>query len=402
MRNMTLIVVVGLFLRLTVSCTSEPSGDLPYWLSGYEDLYKESPRKASQHWFKEAKFGMFVHLNLASLCENGKADYLLWARGDAPGRLLDYVGVSRSDYEKAGNRDSLLFTKYLLPEFDAEKICQLAVDAKMKYITFTTQHLGRCYNFNTTVSSFSSMHAPMKRDLVAELAEACKKYGLALFLYVPPEFAKTTEERRELNLEILKELLTHYGPLGGIWFDGIGPYYRNPGEYTRLSETFEFIRSVQSHCLISFKEGAMGEEDFLTPEHFMLPFEYEFDTPGREERYQIRVERWVGKNKNDTRWEQYNQYKLREVNTVMQECTGRDALHVPSGWINDESARHFTAEEVYYWLTYSRYTGSNMLMNIGPRADGSIHPDDLEALRGVGKMIEERGWPPLHHEVKLD
>jgi len=84
MRNMTLIVVVGLFLRLTVSCTSEPSGDLPYWLSGYEDLYKESPRKASQHWFKEAKFGMFVHLNLASLCENGKADYLLWARGDAP------------------------------------------------------------------------------------------------------------------------------------------------------------------------------------------------------------------------------------------------------------------------------------------------------------------------------
>jgi len=345
---------------------------------------------------------MFVHLNLASLCENGKEDYLLWAKGEAPDRLLEYVGISRSDYEMAGNRDSLLLTRYLLPEFDAEQICQLAVDAHMKYITFTTQHLGRCYNFNTGASDFSSMKAPMHRDLVAELAEACRKYNLALFLYLPPEFAKTTPDRRELNLEILEELLTGYGPIGGIWFDGIGDFYRNPENYTRLTETYDFIRSLQPHCLISFKEGATGEEDFLTPEHFMLPFEYEFNSPGRQERYQIRVDRWFGKNRNDIRWEQYNQYKLREVNTVMQECMGRDALHVPSGWINDERACHFTAEEVYYWLTYSRYTGSNMLMNIGPRADGSIHPDDLESLRGVGKLIEERDWPPMHNKVKTN
>ncbi|MCK4751663.1 MAG: alpha-L-fucosidase, partial [Bacteroidales bacterium] len=338
-------------------------------------------------WFSEAGFGMFVHLNLASLCENGKEDYLLWTKGAAPDRLLDYVGVSRSDYELAENLDSLLFTRYLLPEFDAEKICQLAADAKMKYITFTTQHLGRCYNFNTGVSDFNSMNAPMKRDLVAELAESCRKYKLALFLYVPPEFAKTTPERRELNLTILEELLTGYGPIGGIWFDGIGEFYRYTENYTRLTETYDFVRSLQPHCLISFKEGATGEEDFLTPEHFMLPFDYEFDTPGRQERYQIRVDRWFGKNRNDIRWEQYNQYKLREVNTVMQECMGRDALHVPSGWINDERARHFSAEEVYYWLAYSRFTGSNMLMNIGPRADGSIHPDDMESLRGVGKII---------------
>ena len=392
----------GILAIMLVSCTSQPKDEIPYWLTDYEGLYKENPRKAGQSWFREAKFGMFVHLNLASLCENGKADYLLWAEGEAPARLLDYVGVNRSEYETAENRDSLLFNKYQLPEFDAMKICQLAVDAKMKYITFTTQHLGRCYNFSTKTSAFNSMNAPMKRDLVAELAEACEKYSLALFLYLPPEFAKTTEDRRALNLQIIEELLTNYGPIGGIWFDGIGPYYRNPEGYTRLSETFEFIRSIQPHCLISFKEGATGEEDFLSPEHFMLPFDFEFDTPGRQERYQIRIDRWYGKNQNESRWKKYNQFKLREVNTVMQECMGRDALHVPSGWINDESASHFNAEEVYYWLTYSRYTGSNMLMNIGPRADGSIHPDDMAALQGVGKMIDEAGWPPLHNEVKLD
>jgi alpha-L-fucosidase len=394
------IFLSAILLIATASCKNEAANKVPYWLSDNQELYEESPREAAQVWFKDAGFGMFVHLNLASLCENGKEDYILWAKGEAPDRLLEYVGIDRSDYAQAENLDSLLFSKYLLPEFDAEKICQLAVDAKMKYITFTTQHLGRCYNFNTGVSEFNSMNAPMKRDLIAELAKACRKHQLALFLYVPPEFAKTSPDRRELNLQILEEMLTNYGPIAGIWFDGIGPYYRNPENYTRLSETFDFIRSLQPHCLISFKEGATGDEDFITPEHFMLPFEYEFDTPGRQERYQIRVDRWFGKNRNDIGWEKSNQYQLREVNTVMQECMGRDALHVSSGWINDESARHFTAQEVYYWLTYSRFTGSNMLMNIGPRADGSIHPDDLEALKGVGRMIEKEGWPPLKNEVK--
>ncbi len=177
-----LILVISV---LMVSCTNLTKDEVPYWLTDYTELYKENPRKAAQSWFKEAKFGMFVHLNLASLCENGKADYLLWAEGEAPDRLLEYVGVDRPEYEASNNRDSLLFNKYLLPNFDAEKICQLAVEAKMKYITFTTLHLGRCYNFDTKASPFNSTNAPMKRDLVAELADACKKFNLALFLYVP-------------------------------------------------------------------------------------------------------------------------------------------------------------------------------------------------------------------------
>lgn len=395
-----LLPLIMLFL-IAFSCKQNAEEKVPFWLSDYQDIYKENPRQAAQAWFHNAGAGMFVHLNLASLCEYGKEDYLRWAKGEAPDRLLDYVGVSRQEYENANKLDSLLFTRYLLPEFDAEEICSLAVKAKMKYITFTTQHLGRCYNFETAVSDFNSMKAPMQRDLVEELADACQKHNLALFLYVPPEFAKTSPDRRELNLQILEELLTGYGPIGGIWFDGIGDYYRHPENYTRLNETYDFIRSLQPHCLISFKEGATGEEDFLSPEHFMLPFEFEFDTPGRQERYQIRVDRWFGKNRNDIRWEQFGQFKLREVNTVMQECTGRDALHVPSGWINDERARHFSAEEVYYWLSYSRFTGSNMLMNIGPRADGSIHPDDLESLGEVGRMIEKQGWPVLYNELNI-
>lgn len=393
------IILVGIIAAFASGCADNPENEIPYWLTDYKELYNESPNKAAREWFKDAKFGMFVHLNLASLCENGKSDYLLWDEGAAPDRLLDYIGVDREDYEQELNKDSILFTKYLLPEFDAAAICQLAKDAEMKYITFTTQHLGRCFNFHTATSDFNTVDGPMNRDLVGELADACYENDLVLFLYLPPEYAETSEERRQANLDVIEELLTNYGDIGGIWFDGIGPFYRTPENYTRLQETYDFIRSIQPHCLISFKEGTLNGEDFLSPEHFMLPFDYEFDTEGRQERFNIRKERWFGKNENQERWETTNKYKLREVNTVMQECYNRDAKHVPSGWINDESARHMTADEVYYWLTYSRYTGSNMLMNIGPRADGSIHPDDLQSLQETGEMIRRNGWPELHHKI---
>ncbi len=400
MKRVLQFAAVFLLTVVIVSACTSDKEEIPYWLTDYEDIYKENPREAAHNWFSDAKFGMFVHLNLASLCENGKADYLLYRDGEAEDRLLDFVGIERAVYEAAENKDLLLFEKYLLPEFDADEICKLAAAAEMKYINITTQHLGRCFNYKSAGSDFNTFDGPMGRDLVKELAEACEKYNLALFLYMPPEYAMTTPERREMNLAVFEDLLTNYGPIGGIWFDGIGDFYREPENYTRLQETYDFIRSIQPHCLISFKEGTYNDEDYISPEHFMLPFEYKFDTPGRQERYQIRVERWYGKNKNQDIWDAGSKYKLREVNTVMQECMGRDAKHVSSGWINDESARHFTAEEVYYWLSYSRYTGSNMMMNIGPRADGSIHPDDVKALRGVGEMIREQGWPELGNEVK--
>ena len=68
---------------------------------------------------------------------------------------------------------------------------------------------------------------------------------------------------------------------------------------------------------------------------------------------------------------------------------------VKGGWINDEKAEHLDAEGVYYWLRYTRHCGANLLMNIGPRGDGSIHPDDWKALVETGELIRQRGWPPL-------
>ena len=76
-RILKFTAVVLVTLIIVSACTSDKK-DIPYWLSDYEEQYAENPRTAAQDWFRDAKFGMFVHLNLASLCENGKADYLLY------------------------------------------------------------------------------------------------------------------------------------------------------------------------------------------------------------------------------------------------------------------------------------------------------------------------------------
>jgi len=384
------LLIILLLTSSFYSCTKEKK-EIPYWLKDNAALYQTSPNKAAKAWFQNAKHGMFVHLNLASLLERGKDDYELWAKGKAPDRLLNNLNITRETYENTVDKNNLLYQKYTLENFNPEKICLLAKEAKMKYIVFTTHHLGGCYNFKTTLSNFNSLNAPCKKDLVAEMKKACEKYGIALFMYVPPQISKTNKESYEHNKTYLKELLTQYGDVAGIWFDGIGGFYKTPKDYEHLSELHAMVKKIQPHALISFKEGALGDEDFISPEHFMLPFSYKWDNSGIQKRYRIRADRWNEYNK--TRWEGGMKNKLREINTVMQKCIGREDIGAGGGWINDSSTTHYTGEEVYDWLTYSRHTGSNMLMNIGPLKDGSIHPEDKKSLKKLGDLIEEKGWP---------
>jgi alpha-L-fucosidase len=352
-----------IFLMLIFGCSIN-SPTVPSYLKGHENIYANDPRAAAVQWFKDAKLGLFVHYALASLCTDGKAEYV---------RMTEEKGYDAANKE--------LFDKFDARKFNADAICDLAI----KYVTFTTQHLGRMYMYDTKVSNFTSINSAAKRDLVAEMAKACQKKGLGLFLYVPPEIARTDDEHIEHNHAVLTELLTKYGPIAGIWFDGIGHYHNEPENYKRLSETYALVRSLQRQCLVSFKEGANGEEDFISPEHFLFPTPLKWDTKERQQRWEIRRQRWEKKNR--TRWEKYFKNKPAEINAVMQECQNRDGVYKPSGWINDESARHLTTDEVMYLYEKARSLGANMLLNIGPRGDGSIHPEDIKTLIEVGKRL---------------
>ena len=131
---------------------------VPSYLKDYESLYVNNPRAAAVQWFKDATFGLFVHYSLASLCTDGKAEYV---------RMTEEKGYNKANKE--------LFKKFDARNFNVDEICDLAIAAKMKYVTFTTQHLGRMYMYDTKVSNFTSIKSAAQRDLVAEMARACQK-----------------------------------------------------------------------------------------------------------------------------------------------------------------------------------------------------------------------------------
>lgn len=383
---------------LTFGVGAFGAGPPPY-LNGYEELYERDPRQAALEWFKGGRLGLFVHYALASVLDGGKPEYLKLTEAfkdqvefnKLPASQRAALGISDKEMEQVQALHRRLMERFRAQRFSAGAICDLAVAAEMRYVNFTTKHLGRLAMYRTQTTDFNSLNSPAGRDLVKEMAEACAQRGLGLFLYVPPETARTDGEFFALNRTILRELLTQYGPVAGIWFDGIGHYRRNPENYTRLAETFAFVRSLQPQCLISFKEGALGEEDFTSPEHFLLPAPVKWNTPQRRERWKIRLERW--KKFQEEKWNKHYRHKPAEINTTMQECHNRDGVGQPGGWINDNTARHLSADEVMFLIRVARAQNANLLMNIGPKADGSIHPDDEKALTEVGRRIRANGFP---------
>jgi len=167
--------------------------------------------------------------------------------------------------------------------------------------------------------------------------------------------------------------LTQYGPLAGIWFDPIMGFYARPDLFP-IEETYKLVRSLQPHCLISFKQGANGDEDFATPER-------------RARSLKDRVEKEYG-HKNaaiaQNTWEK-NRIKQLEI------C---DTL-LPHWWGYNEAgvADHRTPDDVKQMLKEAREIRANLLLNTGPIGNGSIHPVDEATLREVGGYIRKYGFP---------
>jgi alpha-L-fucosidase len=344
---------------------ASPAPEIPSYLKGHERLFGEDPRAAALQWFREARFGLFLHYGLYSL--EGRHEWL---------QLREKIPVAT--YAKLKER-------FTAEKFDADFITDLAVAAGMRYVNLTTRHHDCFCLFATKHTDFNSVNSPAKRDLVEELAESCRKKGLGLCLYYshgrdwrhphapnndqwggsarpeydPPEPSYATGNEHDLNkyLDFMRaqitELLTNYGPIAAIWLDGIGtPLSRKNrlGEW-HLHELYAQIRSLQPQVLVSYKQGATGTEDFLAPER---KFNQKPDKP-------------------------------------LELC---DTLQ-PDGWgyMKEDEGKHKTPNQVMSMLANARGFPANLLLNTGPLPDGSIHDDDTKTLREVGRMIREQGWP---------
>ncbi len=343
---------------------------VPAHLRGYEEQFQENPRGASLAWFQDAEFGLFMHYGLYSILGHGE-----WVM------LREKIPVA--EYAK-------LKDQFTAERFDADFITDLAIDAGMKYVNVTSRHHDSFCLFRTVQTDYNSVDSPAKRDLVEELAEACRRKKLGLFLYYSyaldwkhpyfysreagwtnarpayddPEptykFVKDADFQHYIDFvhAQLRELLTQYGPLAGIWLDPIMGFYSRPDLFP-IDETYALIRSLQPQCLISFKQGANGDEDFVAPERKAGGLAKGGDVAARV-------------------WE-INKDKPKEICDTLQ----------PSAWGYDErtNGKHRTADDVMKMLADARAIDANLLLNTGPLPDGSIHPDDVATLREVGKRL---------------
>ena len=368
---------IALASSTLIKCT-ESAIPVPSYLRVYSDLYKNYPKDAALEWFRNAKFGLFLHYGLYSLLGRGE-----W--------VMLRERIPLAEYEK-------LLPQFTAKNFDADFITDLAVEAGMSYINITSKHHDGFCLFGTKVDTFNSVVSPAKRDLIDDLSKACQSKGLGLFLYYSyfadwrhPYFyareagwqnARPAYEfdeprykwRKDEDFRIyvddvhqhLKELLTNYGPIAGIWFDPIMGYYSRPDLFP-IEETYALVRSLQPQTLISAKQGANGDEDFAAPERHGHSLADRFDDP-------------VLKRAPHLAWER-NKEKHNEICDTLQPRVW--------GYKKSDDAKHKNADNVMQMLADAAAANCNLLLNTGPLPDGSIDSVDAATLREVGRRLKK-------------
>lgn len=342
---------------------------LPSYLAGYDDLYRDNPRQAAVNWFREARYGLFLHYGLYSLL--GRHEWV---------QLRERIPVA--EYAK-------LAGSFTAEGFDADVIAKVAKACEFRYVNLTTRHHDSFCLFETRETDFNSLKSPCGRDLVKELAEACDRHGIGLCLYYshgrdwrhphapnndrwggrarpeydPPEPFYATGPDHDLQTYLdfmtaqITELLENYGPIAAIWLDGIATPASGAKELFRCQELYDYIHSLQPQVLVSYKQGLLGTEDFQAPEHKAIE----------------------------------DSGKPMEICTAM--CPGPEGKSVSWGYLEAGKGHHLGADDVWERLREAGRRGCNLLLNSGPLPDGSFDPEDIPVLEEVGHRIRSEGYP---------
>ena len=203
---------------------------------------------AAREWFQDARFGMFIHWGVYSVLADGE-----W--------VMNNRKIPVADYEKLPGFFNPI-------SFDAAEWVSLAKSAGMKYITITSKHHDGFAMFDSKVSDYNIVaRTPYKKDPMKALAEECRRQGLKLFFYYSqldwhnpdyfprgrtgqdsgrPEQGSWPRYLDYMNAQ-LRELLTNYGDVAGIWFDG---WWDKPDADWQLPRTYSLIHELQPQALI--------------------------------------------------------------------------------------------------------------------------------------------------------
>jgi alpha-L-fucosidase len=298
-------------------------------------------RLAAREWYQDARFGMFIHWGVYSLLGDGE-----W--------VMQNRKITVPEYE-------WLATTFNPVNFDAKTWVSLARAAGMRYITITSRHHDGFSMFKTAATPYNIVDwTPFHRDPLKELADECQRQGVKLFFYYSqldwhhpdywPRGGTGQATGRPLNGDWsrymdfmdtqLAELLTNYGTVGGIWFDGM---WDKPNADWRLAQTYGQIHRLQPAALIipNHHKAPLPGEDVQT---------FEQDLPGANT---------AG-------------FNTTEIGNLPTETS----LTMNGSWGFNITDRNFkSVRELVSTLVRAAGTGTNLLLNIGPRPDGTIDPE---------------------------
>jgi alpha-L-fucosidase len=314
-------------------------------------------RLAARQWFQDARFGLFIHWGVYSLLGQGE-----W--------VMQNRKITVPEYEwLAGTFNPV--------KFDARAWVDLARTAGMKYITITSRHHDGFSMFKTAATPYNIVDwTPFHRDPLKELADECRRQGIKLFFYYSQldwhhpdywprggtglETGRPTHGDWNTYLDFmdqqLTELLTNYGPLGGIWFDGM---WDKPDADWRLPRTYALIHKLQPAALIvpNHHKAPLPGEDVQT---------FEQDLPGANT---------AG-------------FNTTEIGALPTETS----LTMNGAWGFNITDRNFkSVSSLIATLVRAAGTGTNLLLNVGPRPDGTIQPEFAERLRTLGQWLGTYG-----------
>jgi alpha-L-fucosidase len=325
----------------------------------------EAARNERMAWFREARFGLFIHWGVYSVPAGewkGKTDYAEW--------FLEETKMPVSQYEK--------FAAQFNPvKFNAAEWVRMAKDAGMRYIVITSKHHDGFGMFRSEATDWCIKSTPFQRDPLMELFLACKEAGLKLCFYHSimdwhhPDWgtrrpwndkatgAPDMDRYTAYMKSQLHELLTRYGPIGILWFDG---QWESPWTHERGVDLYEYVRSLQPNIIINNRVGKaragmsgmdQGQErvgDYGTPEQEIPPTGF---GPGVDWESCMTMNNHWGYNKHDQNWK--------------------------------------SAATLIHNLVDCASKGGNYLLNIGPTSEGVFPDASIERLAQTGKWMKVNG-----------
>lgn len=326
----------------------------------FEALSPDAPDRMA--WWRDARFGMFVHWGLYSILAGewgGRTDYAEWIRNNAK--------IPVDEYDK-------LVGRFNPTEFDADRLASLAAGAGAKYLVITTKHHDGFCLFDTKQTDFNAMHTPYKRDIMRMVSDACRAHGVRPCWYHsimdwhhPDYLPRRDWERgirpvsgaqfdryvRYLHAEV-EELLTNYGDVGVLWFDG---EWENTWTRELGMALADKCRALAPNLIINSRVAPKQSSglnaklsksevgDFSTPEQ-EIP---DRGIPGVDWESCVTMNGNWGYNRAD--------HNFKSVPTLVS------------------------------MVIETASKGGNLLLNVGPTGEGLVPPESVDRLAGIGRWM---------------